>query len=130
MTPNISDSPKVGKSGRTIIGDIDFHGYPVGDRLLEDVYFVVDIEQDADGRLHVGEVRPHEDSADYLENIRWGNFVPKIVENVQSNIDHIHTVAEEQNTDVITLMKHDVQYANPDDDDPYFRSHLQIIMEV
>ena len=127
---NTSDTAKLGKSGRTIIGDIDFHGYPVGDRLLEDVYFVVDIEQDADGRLHAGEVHPHKDSVAYLENIRWDNFVPLIIRDVQDNIDHIHIVAEEQDTDVIALMKHDVQYANPDDDDPYFRSHLQIIMEV
>ena len=52
---NTSDTAKLGKSGRTIIGDIDFHGYPVGDRLLEDVYFIVDIETDADGKLHAGE---------------------------------------------------------------------------
>lgn len=127
---NTSDTAKLGKSGRTIIGDIDFHGYPVGDRLLEDVYFIVDIETDADGKLHAGEVRPHEDSVAYLENIRWDNFVPLIIRDVQDNIGHLHTVAEEENTDIITLMKDDVENANPGDGNPHFRSHLQTIMEV
>lgn len=68
------------------IHTLNYDGYTIGDRLLEDVIFHVTIVEEGE-KLTVGQFKPSPEAAAYLTRIRWDSFVPAMTAHIQGKID-------------------------------------------
>lgn len=80
---------------------LEFNGYHVGDRLLEDVFFHVEVTETPDN-LVIGKVTWDDD--EYTKRINMGTYVDEVKDYVQPNIDHIKSLATKQSITLTQLL--------------------------
>ena len=71
----------------------NYDGYTVGDRLLEDVMFSVEI--DVEGNAYtLGDISPAPDSVDYLKRIKWKTYVKAMRKDIEGKLSHLASYAQ------------------------------------
>ena len=63
-------------------GILTFNGYVVGDRLLEDVFFLADV---VDGKLIDNTVRIHPDHAQYFKGLNGKQWIAAVLEGIKNH---------------------------------------------
>ena len=84
---------------------VEFNGYEVGERLLDGVYFLVDIYE-TPTQLIVGEALPRPDAHPYIDDIRWERFAEMARERLAESIEALVENAQREGRSLTQELDH------------------------